>query len=232
MNQVTASQSAQIIHLLSDDRELLINSILAIITLLALLVAFFQESIKKLLSRAKIKISINKFPPDCHQILLTNQQTGKPVGYTIYSRIRLANKSKINTSEDTEVFIAHFWKIVNGEKEEVKTFLPMNLKWSHTHEIKTNILPDFYRYCDFGSFRKRNNGDVILLIDTIVQPNPVSGGKLPNLIEAGDYEFEIVVSGKNIKPQKKVYNLSFENEWKENEEEMLSSISIEEKKHI
>lgn len=102
----------------------------------------------------------------------------------------------------------------------------MNLKWSHTHEIKTNIVPNFYRYCDFGSFRKCNNGNVILLIDTIVQPNPVSGGKVPNVIEAGNYEFEIMVSGKNIKPQKKTYELSFKNKWEEKEEKILRNIII------
>lgn len=231
MNETVLSQAPQIIPVITDDRDFYVGIGLAGITFIALVIALFQEPIKKLFSRAKLKIAINKFPPDCHQIMLTNQRTGDPLGYTLYSRIRISNESKINTSENTEVFISHFWKVNDDDnKEEIKTFLPMNLKWSHTHEIKTDILPDFYRYSDFGSFRKIDEDGVVLLLDTIVQPNPVAEGKVPNIIDPGRYIFEIVVSGRNVSPQKKRWRLEFEDKWNDDEKEMLDSITIEEVK--
>lgn len=230
MKETILTQAPQIVPVITDDRDFYVNLVLALFTLVAVLIALFQEPIRKFFGKAKLKVEINKFPPDCHQILLTDQQTGESRGYTLYSRIRITNKSKINTSEGTEVFISHFWKIENGKRKEIKTFLPMNLKWSHTHEIRADIVPDFYRYADFGSFRNTGNG-VLLLIDTIVQPNPVAEGKVPNIIEPSAYEFELVVSGKNVAPVRKIWKLEFVQEWKDDEKEMLKSILIKEKQH-
>ena len=213
---------------LNDKKDFYVNLALAIITLLALMVALFQEFIRKLFNRANLKIEIKKQPPDCHQILLTDQN-GNPVGESIYIRIRITNLSNTNTAEDTEVFISHFWKISkNGSKKEIKTFLPMNLQWSHTHDIKTNVLPSFYRYCDFGSLREDNNRSVFLLLDTIVKPNPVSGGKIPYIFNPGKYEFEVVVSGRNIKPTIKRWLFEFKNIWKTTEKAMLKTITFQE----
>jgi hypothetical protein len=214
---------------MNDDKDFYINVILAIITFLAVVVALLQEPIKRFLSRAKIRVEIKKSPPDCHQIMLTNQQNGQPMGYTLYSRIRITNESTINTASNVEVFISHFWKVENrGKKKEIKTFLPMNLKWSHTHEIKTTVLPAFYRYCDFGSFRKVEGSSLLLLLDTIVQPNPVANGVVPNIIEPGEYEFEIVVSGENVPPQIKRWYLKVPDKWNDDESEMLRNLIFRE----
>ncbi len=220
--------SQQYVYPIIDSRDFYVNSILAIITFLAVLVALFQEYIKKLWSRAKIKIEITKAPPDCHQIMLTNQVTGANMGYTYYFRIRIINESSTNSAQNVEGFITNFWEVDKNEKHAVKSFLPMNLKWSHTGEIKTTVLPNFYRHLDFGSFRRKSNNSVFLLLDTIVQPNPVAGGVVPNIIEPGNYEFEVVVSGENISPQRKRWSLEFKNKWEDNEEKMLAGISIRE----
>jgi hypothetical protein len=210
----------------NDKKDFYVNLALSIFTLLALIVALFQEFIRKYFNRANLKIEIKKHPPDCHQILLTDQN-GNPVGESIYIRIRITNLSTSNIAEDTEVFISHFWKINrNGKKKEIKTFLPMNLQWSHTHDIKTNVLPNFYRYCDFGSIRKDNNDSPFLFLDTIVKPNPVSGGKIPYIIDPGKYEFEIVLSGRNIKPTTKRWMFEFKNIWKNTEKAMLKTITF------
>lgn len=228
MYETFLTQAPTIIPVITDDRDFYINIVLSIITLLAVLVALLQEPIRKFLSKSKIKVEIRKTPPDCHQILLTNQRTGEAMGNTIYSRIRLTNLTRSNPAENVEVFISHFWKINSNEsKKEITTFLPMNLKWSHTHEIKSTILPSFHRYCDFGSFRQADK-NVFLILDTIVQPNPVSGGKVPNIIEAGKYEFQIDVSGSNIDPVCKRWKLEFNNKWHEDEDKMLKSIIIKE----
>jgi len=230
MNETIISQTPTFIPVITDDRDFYMNIVLSLITLLAVLVALLQEPIRKYLSKSKIKVEIKKIPPDCHQILLTNPTTGAPVGNVIYSRIRITNLSKKSSATNVEVFISRFWNIdKHNNRKEITTFLPMNLKWSHTHEIRTSVLPIFYRYCDFGSFRNLN-GNVCLILNTIVQPNPVSGGKVPNVIEAGRYVFQLEISGENIDPVSKQWELQFKNEWHEEEQKMLNSIIFTEKK--
>lgn len=229
MNNEFFRHGTQTIKIVNDNKDFYINLVLAIITFSAVIVALFQEWFKKMLNKSSLQVQIIKQPPDCHQILLT-LPNGQPAGNCIYSRIRITNLSKSNTSYHTEVFISHFWQILRSErKAEIKTFLPMNLKWSHTHESNTNILPDIYRYCDFGSFRN-DGANTYLLIDTIVQPNPVSGGKIPNIINPGEYEFEVITSAENVKPQTKRWVLKFDNFWSNEEKIMLDHIEIKEKK--
>lgn len=227
MNNAFFRHGLQTVEIVKDNRDFYVNLALAVITLFAVMVALFQEWIKKALNKTRLEVQINKQSPDCHQILLT-APNGRPVSNCIYSRIRVTNLNKTNTSYHTEVFISHFWQILrSGNKAEIKTFLPMNLKWSHTHESNTNILPNIYRYCDFGSFRNDGNG-IYLLIDTIVQPNPVSGGIIPNKINPGKYEFEIITSGENVKPLVKKWKLEFGNFWSDDELAMLKHIKIKE----
>lgn len=125
MHQIFFDHAPQILPVMMNDRELIINIVLAIITFFAVLVALLQEPIKKLLNKAKVRIEIRKNPPDCHQILLTNQQTGQPVGYTLYCRFRITNENKINSAHNVEVFISHFWNIdKEGNKKKSKHFYP------------------------------------------------------------------------------------------------------------
>jgi hypothetical protein len=65
---------------------------------------------------------------------------------------------------------------------------------------------------------------------TVVQPNRVATGDRPNVLGAGDYggayEFELLMTGDNVKPLRTTWRLSFSKEWSEVESEMLERISI------
>ncbi|HRZ95277.1 MAG TPA: hypothetical protein P5262_01775 [Candidatus Moranbacteria bacterium] len=190
---------------------------------------FFYDRYKN--RKAKVSMFINTTSPDCHQIELTNSATREFVSNCVYIRIRVSH-IKGNSADDAEIIISNFWTIdENGEKKVKKAFLPMNLKWSHFEGKKRSIPRRFFRHCDFGSFRPINSKYTILLLDTAVQPNKVSKGEIPNVIEPGKYEFELMLSGVNTNFIRKRWVLEFDGGWNDDESIMLNKhISIKERK--
>jgi len=221
----------ELIPLLSNNNLLIANIVLAVTTLCAVLVALFQEKISRWFRRSVLDMKINLTPPDCHQIALNNPSTGEFIANSIYIRIRVEHK-KGSAGENCEIMALKVWKIRrNGQKEELKKFLPMNLIWSHfqPRTINVRIAKKLFHHCDFGFFAPLNDDKTILKLDTMVQPNPVASGELPNALEPGKYEIELLLSGDNVVPLKKKWKLEFDENWTENEEEMLSNhILIEE----
>ena len=198
---------------------------------LVALSTFFYDRYKN--RRARVSMVINTAPPDCHQIELTDSNTGKFVSKCIYIRIRVEHR-RGNSAEDVEIIVSNLWTInEDGKRIVKKSFLPMNLLWSHFDGKKRSIPVGLFRHCDFGSFRPKftNNTYTVLRLDTAVQPNRVSGGAIPNVIEPGKYEFELVLSGKNSNVIRKRWLLKFSEDWSDVENEMLRDhISIKERK--
>lgn len=121
------------------------------------------------------------------------------------------------------------WEIREGnKKEERKTFLPMNLKWSHYGTIDmSRILPRHFRHCDIGSFRFTGDNKVILVFDTATQPNQVEGDKYPNVLESGRYQIELIIGANNVETFTQVYEISFNDDFYKTEKDMfLKNISI------
>lgn len=192
---------------------------------------FFYDRYKN--RRARVSMAINTTPPDSHQIELTNPQTGEFVSKCIYIRIRV-DHIRGNSAEDVEIMISNFWNIdENGVGTVKRAFLPMNLVWSHFGGKKRSIPRGLFRHCDFGSFRPKftNNSYTILRLDTAVQPNRVSEGEIPNVIEYGKYEFELILSGVNTNFIRKRWVMEFDENWSEDESEMLNNhIQIKERR--
>lgn len=190
---------------------------------------FFYDRYKN--RRARVSMAINTTPPDSHQIELTNRETGQVMSKCIYIRIRVEHIMG-NSAEDVEIMVSNFWNIDENNRRSVRrAFLPMNLKWSHYGVKRRRITRGLFQYCDFGSFRPNiNNTHTRLLLDTAVQPNRVGDGEIPNMIEPGKYEFELILSGRNSNIIRKRWVLEFDENWSEDEEEMLTShISIKER---
>lgn len=202
------------------------------------LITFFYERYRN--RRARVSMAINTAPPDCHQIELTNPSTGEVVSKCIYVRIRVEH-IRGNSAENVEILVSNFWMIdENGKKKVKKAFIPMNLKWSHFEGKKRSIPRGLFRHCDFGSFQPRyintthylHNTHTFLRLDTAVQPNRVSDGEIPNIIEPGKYEFELMLSGVNSNFMRKRWILEFDENWSDDESEMLANhISIKERKY-
>jgi hypothetical protein len=220
LNQTFLSQAPTIIPVLSDPKDFGVQVILAFLTGCAVIVALFQEQIKNWFNQSILNMSISKSPPDCHQINLTYANNGQYAGKAIYVRIKV-NHLRGSIAKNVEIIASKLMKKnKNGRWVNVKTFLPMNLQWSHTHYQTVTIPPKSFRHCDLGSFRQPKLV-TNFIIDTIVQPNQVANGRMPNVLTPGDYQLECVLSGENIKPQIKRWFISFSPNWSNTESIML-----------
>jgi len=231
MNNAIIESAPKLIPVLQDDKGFWANISIAVITLVAVLVALFQERIKDFFNKSELDMKINLQPPDCHQIELTDQRDGSVVSKSIYIRIKVTHTAG-RAAQNAEIMLTNFWKVgKKGKKDTIKEFLPMNLVWSHfqPRRIEAKIPTGIFRHCDFGSFRPVGNG-VFLLLDTMVQPNAVSNGVIPNLIHPGKYRFEVLLTGDNVKPTIKQWDLKFDNVWSDEEAVMLKNIKIKEVK--
>ena len=228
MNDFLFHHGQKVFYLISDNKDFWINIVLAFVTFLAVWVALFQEKIKNYFDQARVIFKINLIPPDCHQIGLSNPNSGQHQSNCIYLRIRVIHL-KGKTAKDVEVIISNFWEVDEiGTKKVSKKFIPMNLVWSHFRTQLIQIPNGIFRYCDLGYIAPSQNG-TFLKLDTISQPNQVSGGEFPNIFKAGKYEFELVLTGENVEPKTQHWILEFDGVWVEDEKEMLEEhISIKE----
>ena len=215
------------IQLLTDPRDFWIQVISIFITGSAVIVALFQEKIKDRFNKANLSVEIRLETPDCHQIDLTNPETGQLVSKSLYIRIRVTNKSVDKIARNIEIIASNLWFIKNKKRQKVRWFLPMNLVWAHNHPITVTIPPKSFRLCDLGAFRPLFDGNTHFRFDTMVQPNPVSGGHIPNIIESGKYLLEVIISGENVKPETIYWNLEFKKKWSDDESTMFKNVTID-----
>ena len=202
-------------------------------TFLVVFVALFQEWIKNnIWNRSKLKISISPVSPDCHKIEFRGDN-GNFIQNGIYLRVQVKNIGR-KPAENVEVMISKLWKINEfGNKDLMKTFLPMNLAWSHYRTSNIRIPVGVFRHCDIGYIKDTLTYDgtglgTKMKFDTIIQPNRVSEDVYPNIVDPGKYKFELIISSDNSKSKNSFWNLYFDEIWTEDEEEMLTNhIKIE-----
>ncbi len=214
---------------LTDPADFWIQVILTIVTLAAVIVALFQEKIKDFFNRAKLNVEIKTDPPDTHQILLSDRN-GMPITQCIYVRIRVSNTS-LNTARGIELLISNFQKFEDdGKRTKLRNFLPMNLRTAHDHQNTTLIPPNSFRHFDLGYLKPMAHAPTLtdFRIDTIIQPNPISGNIPANVFNPGKYELEILITGDNIIPQTKRWLFAFEETWSDRELEMLERLTVKE----
>lgn len=194
-----------------------IQIVIAIATLLAVLVALFQEKIRRWFRKAHLNVVIYMRPPDSHKIKTT---VGKDV---IYVRIRVEHL-KGDPAENVEVMLVRCWEYKNEEKSLKKNFIPLNLTWANRPQKESNIkVPaGLFRYCDLG-YLFRYGQNTRFHFDTIVQPNEIGDERdFPNIIGKGVYEIEVWVSGDNTSKVKKSWRIEIDGKWDDSEKKMLS----------
>ena len=132
-------------------KEILTNQILAswlvaigtfFLAFVAIFVAIFQEQIKRFMIKPKLDVEINTEPPDCHKTTLTDIKTGESKVDCYYFRFKIWNNGNYS-AKDSEVAITKlFKKQENGQYNEDKSFLPLNLLWSH---YRTSLMRNIQR---------------------------------------------------------------------------------------
>ena len=213
----------------------------SIATLLAVLVALFKEQLVRLWRRPKIEAKIRLSAPDCHktQMTLLDKSTGAVLGSAdcYYFRLWVENTGN-QRAEKVQVFLSKLLRRhADGSFVEDKSFLPMNLRWSHSQlsplgpEIFTEgISPKMGKHCDLGHIidpSKRvafgidlpNVGasKTILELDLEVAPNT-----LTHLVPPGVYRLEMQLAAANAEPATKTIEINHTGDWNSEETRMFS----------
>lgn len=208
-------------------------------TFLVIVVALFEEPLRRYFTRAKLSMFIGKESPDTHQIALTHPQSGAFIGWAIYVRIRVRHRGG-SPAENAEIIASDLWRLDGGRRIPVPTFLPMSLKWSHFQPstITTRIPRNGFRHCDLGALLPSDlfgysppvSGEPRFRLDTMVQPNPVAGGEIPNVLSPGRYEIELRLTGDNVRTVAERWIIVFEAAWSDDAQTMIDRLHIEKAK--
>ncbi len=170
----------------------------SIATLLAVIVALIKEDIVKIWRRPKLQARIKLSAPDCHKTVMTlyDKNTGVVIDSAdcYYFRLWIVNSGN-QRAEKVQVFVNKlFRRHADGTFVEDKSFLPMNLRWSHSQPpplgpdiFADGISPEMGRHCDLGHIldpKKRNKFGInlsgvtedktILEFDLEIAPNTLS----------------------------------------------------------
>jgi hypothetical protein len=218
-------------------------------TLLAIIVALFKEELIQLWRRPELIGRVALQAPDCEkmdiqvmasqnpQLLIsgTNVEgqvsvTGSIVpnaslwrGEAYYFRIWIENRGR-QRADDVQVFAAHLrFKHADGIFRSVETFLPMNLRWSHSRtslpDIFADINPLMGKHCDLGFISDPENptlpalplldrGQVTFDLALEALSNTQSHRLLP-----GTYQLELRIAAANAKPVARQIQLTFSGRW-------------------
>lgn len=213
----------------------------SVATLLAVVVALFKEDLVRIWRRPKLQTRIKLAVPDCHKTEMTfyNNNTGAVLARSdcYYLRLWIENTGN-QRAEKVQVFVSKlFRRHADGSFAEDKSFLPMNLRWSHSPPppIRANIFaegisPQMGKHCDLGHIldpekRERfgiNLGNVsanktILELELEIIPNT-----LTHLIPPGVYRFELKLAAANVEPVTKTLEINHTGDWYQDENEMFA----------
>jgi len=213
----------------------------SIATLLAVIVALFREQLVRIWCRPKLQAIVRLSAPDCHktQMTLSNQQTGAVIDRAdcYYFRLWVENTGN-KRAEKVQVFVSKLFRChADGSFVEDKSFLPMNLRWSHSQlqpfvpEIfAEGISPQMGKHCDLGHIidpSKRTSFGVnlpsvphdktILELDLEIAPNT-----LTHLVPPGIYRVEMKLAAANVEPETKIIEINHTGDWYSDEGKMFS----------
>jgi hypothetical protein len=222
----------------------LVTLLLVSVTFLLVLVSFFQEQIKRLFFKPILNCTIDTSDrEDCHRAKL-NLVVGNYFlsPYAYYFRFKIWNNGNIS-AENVEVIIKNVTDEKGNKIDEI--FSLDNLVWSTLSETMNRrlywsyISPNTYQFSNLGhvhdpkhrssiigEYNKNlmvDNKTVFFSFDIYWRTND-----LRYLIKPGTYLFNIVVGASNSKTIEKKFQLSFNGNWDEGEEKMLSNFEIKE----
>lgn len=212
----------------------------AIATTLAVIVALYKDWLRDFLRRPKLEVSFKLETPHCHKTTIVRSPGATGYGYLTadcyYLRLWIQNSGKTR-AEKVQVFVSKLYrKSANGNFDQVKEFLPMNLRWAHSQNqpeiFADGISPEMGKHCDFGRViapaERYSFGDAlaenddrtktVLSLDLEVRPNTQS-----HLIKPNSYQFHLSVAAANCRPVESIFELNLTGEWFEDEARMFTS---------
>jgi hypothetical protein len=207
----------------------------------ALIIAIFQDRMRAWVMRPELDASVDTKSPDCLKIdygIWASPGKLLAVGNSYYLRIKVENKGKM-AAESVEVFADRLLRLhADGSFQEVKTFLPMNLKWANIDEAVLPVLHPHhtYRHCNVAHIIKPEHRSrfsvqaedkqfpdvppekTILSFDTSVKAHTMS-----HLAPPGKYHLVVVLSAANAEPVEKTLEINLTGDWYDSEPKMFES---------
>jgi hypothetical protein len=204
-------------------------------TFFAVLVALFKDEFLRWRRKPKLRVSIKLASPDCQKTRLTymvqKEVITSETADCYYFRLWVENEGKTR-AERVQVFASKLLrKKADGCFQDVDSFLPMNLRWTHSNEIFTEgISPEMGRHCDLGrivdpELRKNVGEDLptlradetVLALILEVQPSTMS-----HLVAPGVYRLELRVAAANCLPASHTLELTITGKWFIDQDRMFS----------
>ena len=197
----------------------------AIATFIAVIVALFKEDIVKFWRCPNLDLRVKLEAPDCQKIPLQviNQSAGKKFRIdSYYLRLWIFNSGRVRVDR-VQVFASKLLRQhADSEFKKEQSFLPMNLKWSHSQlsskgpEIfAEGISPDMGKHCDLGHIKKAETTK--LELDLEVLPNTGS-----HILTPGKYRLDIKIAAGNFKPITRTIEINLTGAWFDDEARMFS----------
>lgn len=211
-----------------------------IATFTAALVALFKEDIVKRWRRPKLTVRLLLKSPDSVAIpsVVTWQGAGDPNvkmwrGDIYYFRLWVENQGSW-PAERVQAYIRSISnRLGDNRLEEIREFIPMNLRWAHSPADKPIIFetlnPHMGKHCDLGSVSPTSNaserplagmkeGESTFNLATEVFPNNNC-----HRLKPGKYRIEILVAAQNARPRLFRVNLDWTGVFEESAERMFSN---------
>lgn len=212
-----------------------------VVTVSAVIVALFKEDLVGIWRHPKLNARISLAPPDCHKTeLFLSYQGVAPTFSNVpcyYLRIWVENQGNQRATQ-VQVFVSRLTKKqADGTFRELTSFLPMNLRWSHSQSrpggpeiFAVGINPNMGKHCDLGFIVEPSMTDkfghdlpsvpsekTILALDLEVKPNTKS-----HLLPPGVYQIELKIAAANASPVGKTIEINHTGEWHDNQDKMFS----------
>ena len=214
----------------------------------ALFVAMFGECLKSLAFKPGLELLYDHNWPDAIKIPINwkriNPQTEdnniQGTGVCYFFRFRVKNKGN-RPANNVEVFVNKIEKqSVDKSFKSYKSFIPLNLGWSNNQSkiYIQSIYAKLEKHCDLGfvlhpqqkqideliqhsegfDSEEQIESNIIFSISFIVKPNVTESYRL----KPGTYRIEVIAVASNSKQCKKTFELTFDDKWFDDTQDMLS----------
>jgi hypothetical protein len=209
-----------------------------VVTTCAVIVALFSAKLQKLFSRANLKAETTTAYPFITHCPI--RDAGQRFADSYWARVRVSNDSD-NSAECLTAYLEGVkrWNPINQRFAEVLEFLPGSLLWSdgegakETQGAELRILsPGAYRFLDIfaivnpaqrAQFNDRSllndKGDEAIIDVALVHRNHAK----TYLIPPGRYQLDLLLSGKNTRPQQVKIEISASGNYVDQPQEMLGT---------
>ncbi len=207
-------------------------------TFMVAVIALLKEEIIRTFRHSDLRIAIRPNSSDCHKTTIYFNYENRPRSSGIYYfRLWVENVGSLR-AEKVQVFIAKLEKKrLDNTFEEVRSFLPMNLRWSQSGGTdKPEVFADgissrMGKHCDIAHIvspfwksvlgeslpSEEENATAVCALEVEVPTNTRT-----HLLAPGTYRLALRIAASNTKPIERVLEIGFTGEWSDDETLMLN----------